>query len=584
MQLHSDVRIKTNGGRYGTENVKWSGRVDSLIPGLSLVAGLRSMARFGTALPSGVVMTGVIAAYVLLEWVSFIHEYKGVPITPWNPGLGLVFGFMVLSGARYTAVLFVGAVIAEIAVLRSDLWWPIILGLAAIIAGGYGVVATMARRTMRLDAGLNRLRDVVLLMASGVVGAVLVAVFMCLLLLADQKLDLADVLVAAGPLLIGDIIGIAVITPLTLRLALHPQSLLDHVSLRMLLELLLFVAVVIAALWVIVAAGPNGSKLFYLMFLPVVVAAVRYGLDGACIGVAVTQLALVGLLHHHGYEVNVFAEFQLLMLVLSTTGLTVGVVVTERRHADETVRAVERQLKAKEVEAAQAARFNLVSGTAAALAHEINQPMTAARALARSVQQLLHGPVPNLARIETNIGNLIIQIDHAGGVVRRMREFLRRGRPHSSTIAMRELLTDALALARAAAVSRGVSIALDAPDNLPVVHGDAVQLQQVVLNLVRNAEEAIADARTPNGHITVVARRLEAPARVEISIVDNGPGIAAEVVERLFHPLTTSKTDGLGLGLSISASIVEAHGGRIWVQTGKAGATEFRFSLPLETG
>src|SRR5262249_44576932 len=130
---------------------------------------------------------------------------------------------------------------------------------------------------------------------------------------------------------------------------------------------------------VIVAAGPNGSKLFYVMFLPVVVAAVHYGLDGACIALTVTQLALVGLLHLYGYEANAFAEFQLMMLILSATGLTVGVVVTERRHADETVRVVERQLKAKEAEAAQAARFNLVSGTAAALAHEINQPMTAAR-------------------------------------------------------------------------------------------------------------------------------------------------------------------------------------------------------------
>jgi two-component system sensor kinase FixL len=339
-----------------------------------------------------------------------------------------------------------------------------------------------------------------------------------------------------------------VITPLTLRLALHPQPLLNHIALRTFPELILFIGVVIAALWVIVAAGPNGAKLFYLMFLPVVVAAVRYGLDGACVGLGITQLALVGLLHRHGYEASAFAEFQLLMLVLSATGLTVGVVVTERKHADETVREMERQLKAKEVEAAQAARFNLVSGTAAALGHEINQPMTAARALARSVQELLRGPVPNLARIEANIGNLIIQIDHAGGVVRRMREFLRRGRPHSSTVAIRELLTNALALARPEAASKDISITLDAPDDLPVVHGDVVQLQQVVLNLVRNAEEAVADARTPNGHITVVARRLEAPARIEISIVDNGPGITAEVVERLFHPLTTSKTDGLGLG------------------------------------
>jgi len=556
----------------------------NLIAGSAQAAG-RSCTTLGRALTSSLFTTGVIAAYVLLEWLSFIHEYKGVPITPWNPGLGLVFGLIVLFGARYATVLFASAVIAEVAILRSNLWWPIILALATIIAGGYGLVAQVARSHLRLDAGLNRLRDVVLLLVSGVIGAALVAVFICLLLLADLELDLADVLVAAGPLLIGDIIGIAVITPLTLRLALHPQPLLDHISLRMLLEFLLFVAVVIAALWVIVAAGPNGSKLFYVMFLPVVVAAVRYGLDGACIALTVTQLALVGLLHLYGYEANAFTEFQLLMLILSATGLTVGVVVTERRHADETVRAVERQLRAKELEAAQAARFNLVSGTAAALAHEINQPMTAARALARAVQQLLRGSALDLARIDANIVSLITQIDHAGGVVRRMRDFLRRGRPHSSTIILGDLLSDALALAGPEVATKGVSIALDAADDDPlVIHGDSVQLQEVILNLVRNAAEAIADARTPNGRIMVVARRLEAPARIEISVVDNGPGITTEVAERLFHPLTTSKTDGLGLGLSISASIVEAHGGRIWLQTGNAGATEFRFSLPLETG
>jgi hypothetical protein len=108
------------------KTLKWSGRVDSLIPGSLVFAARTSMARFGTTLASGLVTAGVIAAYVLLEWVSFIHEYKGVPITPWNPGLALVFGCMMLSGARYSAALFVGAVIAEIAVLHSNLWWPII--------------------------------------------------------------------------------------------------------------------------------------------------------------------------------------------------------------------------------------------------------------------------------------------------------------------------------------------------------------------------------------------------------------------------------------------------------------------------
>jgi two-component system sensor kinase FixL len=561
--------------------VKGTGRLDSLLSRSSLVVQHTSMAQITTALAGG--MVTVTAAYVLLEWVSFIHEYNGVPVTPWNPGLGLVFGFMVLSGMRYSAVLFAGALIAEIAVLRSNLWWPIIFSISAIIAMGYGLIANVVRGYLQLDARLNRLRDVILLLASGVVGATLVATFICLLLLMDEKLDLADIRVAAGPLLIGDIIGIAVITPLTLRASLHPQSLLNNVSLRILSELLIFVVLAIAVLWIIVViAEPHGSKLFYVIFLPIVVAAVRYGLDGACISLGITQFVLVGLLHQYGYNASAFAEFQLLMLVLSATGLTVGVVVTERQHAYDAVREIERQLRVKEAEALQVARFNIVSGTAAALAHDINQPMTAARALARAVQQLLRGPAPDPARVDSNIATLITQIDHAASVVRRMRDFLRRGRPHSSTINVRDLLADALALAGSEKTPKRVSLTLDVPDDLPVVHGDAVQLQQVVLNLLHNAMEAIEDARMRDGRITVAARRLKAPDRIEISVMDNGPGIATEMTEWLFHPLVTSKTDGLGLGLSICASILQVHGGRVWLHAGNAGATEFRFSLPLE--
>jgi YjbE family integral membrane protein len=99
-----------------------------------------------------------------------------------------------------------------------------------------------------------------------------------------------------------------------------------------------------------------------------------------------------------------------------------------------------------------------------------------------------------------------------------------------------------------------------------------------------NAAEAIAGARVANGRIAISARRSGASAPVEIAVADNGPGIDADIAARLFHPLTTSKVDGLGLGLSISASIVEAHGGRIWLEKGAAGATEFRFSLPVQAG
>jgi two-component system sensor kinase FixL len=544
------------------------------VPGAALVASA----------PRLLLGAAFLAAYLLLEWLSFIHEYKGVPVTPWNPGLGAVFALMLFAGARYGVVLFVGVVIAEIAVLRSSLSWPIIIGIAGIIAIGYAGMTVIARRVLAFDAGLGSLRDVLLLLIGGGLGATTVAVLVSLLLVADAQLDLGDLPFAALPLLVGDLIGIAVVTPLTLRLVLHTP----HLSVRALRalapEIVLYVALVTLLLWFILGTeSAAGFKYFYLFFLPVVVAAVRHGVDGACLGLALTQLCLVGLLQHHGYDANVFTEFQALMLILTATGLTVGVVVTERRQAARAMREVEARLRARELEAAQAARFTLVSGMASALAHEINQPMTAARALARAIQELLRAPSIDHARTDGNLTNLVAQIDHAAGVVRRMRDFLRRGRPHSSTITVHDLLADALALASPEVTSKRISMTLDAPDNLPVVHGDAVQLQQVVLNLVRNAAEAIDDARMGDGRITVAARRLEAPTRIEISVVDNGPGIATERVERLFHPLITSKPNGLGLGLSISASIVQTHGGRIWLHSGIAGATEFRFSLPLET-
>jgi signal transduction histidine kinase len=519
-----------------------------------------------------------LAAYVLLEWLSFIHEYKGVPVTPWNPGLGAIFALMLFAGARYGVVLFVGVVIAEIAVLRSSLSWPIIIGIAGIIAVGYAAMTVIARRVLAFDAGLNHLRDVLQLLLGGGLGATIVAVLVSLLLVADAQLDVVDLASAALPLLVGDLIGIAVVTPLTLRLILRTPHLPVRALRALAPEVAFYVALVVLSLWLILGTeNAAGFKYFYLFFLPVVVAAVRHGLDGACLGLALTQLGLVGLLRHHGYDANVFTEFQVLMLILTATGLTVGVVVTERRQAARAMQEVEARLRTREIEAAQAARFTLVSGMASALAHEINQPMTAARALARAIQELLRAPAIDHARTDGNLTNLVAQIDHAAGVVRRMRDFLRRGHPHVSTIDTRSMLDDTLILVRAEANAKSIEIALDIPPELPPLHGDRIQLQQVILNLVRNAMEALA-GRT-DGIIRVTVRRLE--GLVEVRVADNGLGIEPSLAARLFEPLTTSKPDGLGLGLSICASIVQLHGGRIWLHSGEPGVTEFRFSLPL---
>lgn len=554
-------------------------------PGRSLSESVTSVTQSPSLAVRIALGAALVVLFVALEWLSSIHEFMSVPITPWNPGLGVVFAFMLLSGPAYCLVLFAGVIIAELLVVGTTLQWPVVIAIAAIISLVYGIAATVTRLVLRLDAGLYHLRDLFVLLAVAVAAALVTSALVALLLLLDHRIALDNVLTASTPLLVGDIIGIAVITPLILRLVMLSQgrASLSGYSRPLAIEIILFVGFVCGALWVILGGdGGSGLKYFYLLFVPVVLAAVRDGFDGACVALAVTQFALVGLMHYFGYDAQTFTQMQTLMLVLTGTGLVVGAVVSERQNAAHRMQIAEQRLREKEAEAGQAARFSLVSGMAAALAHEINQPMTAARALARSVQHLLEGSAPDLPRANSNITNVIAQIDHASGVMRRMRDFLRRGRPHVSTFDISEMLHDTVALAQPDANTRDIDLIVLPGEKMPLAHGDRIQLQQVVLNLVKNAMEALTESGRKDGQIQLAAREAMAPSRIEISVSDNGPGITPELAKSLFEPLTTSKHEGLGLGLSISQTIVESHGGRIWLQSGEAGQTEFRFSLPLE--
>ena len=523
-----------------------------------------------------------LAAYIILEWASFLHVHKGLPITPWDPGLGVAFAVMIRGGPLSGLILFAGMVVAETLVLQNDVDWPIDIGVAAITATSYASVAALVQRYFRIDADLTHLRDVLMLLAAGLAGAVLNTVLLSAFLLAVGQFNIGDVVQVARPLLIGDTIGIAVVTPLLLRFRVR-ERLETHRLLSLAPESSLYLCLIGVALWLIIGSeGAYGLRLFYLLFVPVVIAAVRHGIDGACFSLAVTQFSLIGLLHFSGYDASEFTEFQTLVLVLTVTGLIVGVVVSERKSSDRIARDAQARLVERQAEAAQVARVNLVSGMASALAHEINQPMTAARALGRSAQHLLRTPGSDLSRADNNLSAMLTHIDHAGDIVRRMRNFIRRGHPHVSTINTLDMLQEAMTLADAEASARHVRVDLDAPADLPDLRGDRVQLEQVVLNLVHNAVDAIAAAGQSHGHIHVVGRRHSAPPRVEIGVSDNGPGIEGELAGRLFDPLTTTKQDGLGLGLSICASIMETHGGRVWLHSSKPGATEFRFSVPLD--
>ncbi len=520
------------------------------------------------------------AIYITLERVSDLRAPGGMPITAWSPGLGVLFAAMVRGDAAAGFALLAGAFVTESFFSDVHLGWATTLGVATFIACVYAFVAWLAR-AMGLDYRMERVHDVALLLSAALGGALLAGVFITVLLYSIGFLPSGQEARVTMPLLVGDMIGVAVITPVVLRAAL-PET-------RAAMMTPSFLAGVAAAslfaggvIWVMLQDPREVSTdLFYVLFLPIVFVALRNGLDGVCVALAATQITLVAGLDHFGYGSEAYAQYQTLMGVLTGTGLLAGAVSSERDAAARDARAARQRLKEKESEAARADRFQSVTGLASALAHEINQPMTAARAFARTAQVLSEQAEPDLARVREYVGRSVEQIDGAAEILKGMREFIRRGDSGRSVVRPEEILSDALLLVRPLAAQNRIRLISETEPTKPV-YCDRVQIQQVLVNLIGNAIDAIAGVGQTDGVVVISIRPFE-EGRVLFSVRDNGPGVADEFAAKVFEPLATTKPSGLGLGLAISLDIVTAHEGRLWLESANPGTTEFRFWLPVET-
>jgi two-component system sensor kinase FixL len=221
------------------------------------------------------------------------------------------------------------------------------------------------------------------------------------------------------------------------------------------------------------------------------------------------------------------------------------------------------------------ARLNAAGEMAGTLAHELNQPLTAIASYLGAARRLLGAGAAD-PRLDEILQKASDQAVRAGQIVSRTREFVRRGAPEQRPEDLPDLLREAGALAGAAGVVGAVDLRFDFDRAVVRALADRVQIQQVVLNLVRNAAEAVADS--PRRQICIGLRARDARL-AEVSVADTGPGVSPELAERLFQPFVTTKDDGMGVGLSISRSIVEAHGGKMWMETNADGGATFLFTL-----
>lgn len=503
---------------------------------------------------------GYIFGYVALDWLSYVEPFAAFGITPWNPSTGLSFALVLLFGTRFVPMLALGPLLADLVVRRLPLPFGIELAAVLIIAAGYGAVClALVSPRVAMDVTLRSRRDLALLVAAGAGAVLCVAVSYVGLTVFAGRLGAEAFWQAVLRFWIGDVIGIMVVTPFLLILATRPRPG------RLQPEAFALLSSICVALFLVYSTTGTGRlQLFYLLFLPVIWSAVRFGFEGATWTLLVTQVGLVLTIQLAGHRAFDLATYQTAMIVLSLTGLSVGMLVSEQQ-------AAEQQLRQHQDALARSARASSMGEFAAAIAHEINQPLAAIGNYARTIDRAARAEPIEAATVREAAGKAVEQVDRAAEVVRRLRELIQAGRIVLKQHPVARIVSESVALCEADFQRHGILLDVSIEPGVPDVAVDRLQIEQVIVNLLRNALEALFEAGRSDGKV-VLSAISGADDMITISIEDNGPGFASTEGIRDKAVLESTKMGGMGLGLALSRSIVEAHGGKLTIRERHGGA------------
>ncbi len=263
-------------------------------------------------------------------------------------------------------------------------------------------------------------------------------------------------------------------------------------------------------------------------------------------------------------------------------GVSFVLDLTERKRAEAEARESERRYREVQMEMAHANRVATMGQLTASIAHEVNQPIAAMVTNAEAARRWLNHQPPNLEEAQQSLARIVKDGSRAGDVIGRIRELIKKTPPRKDGVDINEAIREVIELTRGEAVKTGVSVQMELVEGLPLVHGDRVQLQQVMLNLIINAVEAMGSVRDGPRELLISTGQAE-PGGVLVMVRDSGPGLAPATHEHLFEAFYTTKPTGLGMGLSICRSIIEAHGGRLWAEANEPRGTIFQFLMPTQT-
>jgi two-component system sensor kinase FixL len=472
-----------------------------------------------------------VVAYFALNLLTEWHEFDRLGITLWSPDDGLSLALLI-ENAAFAPFVFLAAVLVDLSIAGLHRSLGVTLAAELSLTLTYVGLAFVLKNTLKFDIRQFRLPDVVAFLLLVPVGAALSAFIYCGVLYLGGGLSSDKVFVAMIHCWIGEALGIVTIIPAmtaAFTYASPPWRWSDYTW----FTIFIFVLGIGLGFAALVGVGDKLYYLFNLLFLPVIWVAMREGYAGVALALVTIQLTLAVLTAFVGYNTTDFAILQLLMLVLSITGLLLGAVTTERQDAAVRLREQKRELQASRA----------------------SEPVIDALIKAEAEAQ------------------------RAREVLERIRDFVSNGNLNLTAVDVRALADKIGELCREEAAARGVLVEVESMGFVPPVEADGIQIEQVLINLVANAIDAAAERSDARGRVTMrVAAKDNA---IMLRVEDNGHGVAPELADNIFDAYQTTKPRGMGLGLHLSRRIVQRHAGRLWWEPIATGGARFVVELPI---
>jgi two-component system, LuxR family, sensor kinase FixL len=500
--------------------------------------------------------------YLVLDWASYIDPVGPFNITPWNPQPALAIVWMMLAGLVHAPVVLATIVLGDVLIRSTPGGLAITTTTAIVLASCYAGIA-WALKALLKGIDLSTTRQLTIFVTLVVVGAGVIGAAFIGLLHAAGLLGRVEFGEAWLRFWIGDAVGILVTAPLLLAAANRARRSAMLALLRR-PEAMLQAIVLMGTVWLIFqgfVADP--SRQFYLLFLPLIWIAIRQGMNGAILTTAIVQMGVVLGIHGSARIDLPVVELQALLVALTLTGLFLGVMVEQRQRAEESLR--------------QTLRLAAAGEMAGAIAHEINQPLTAATNYGRSAQVLLARDRFELAQLKDIIQKILAEAERAADIVRRLRDFFRAGTTRLEVVSVDELLESVRRIADAVIRADGITLETQRAPAVAPLYVDRLQVEVVLRNLISNAAESVIASGRTGGHIRVAFEPHD-DRHVRIVVADNGPGLTPAGRENLFEPFVSGKSTGMGLGLAVSRTIAQAHGGSL--EAARVAHGEFHLVLP----